>query len=459
MKKIIALSSLAFLSTLAFADADMQKQIDDLKAQLEKLEKTSDTTNKTLGEVKAHDAHDNIKFGVDFRNAVDVLEYKNNETGETASNDSLLTSRLYLTMGAAPMDGLTFKGKLAVYSTWGSELYTEDPALKDWAGSSKATDTVMRVKEAYFLYSNSIGEQPISFSVGRRPSTDGYLANYRENEQTSGSPMAHITNMEVNAAMVMLDFDRYATGAYSKFVYGRAHAGEIENVYSSTGPYATVDGTEDTPVDFFLFLGNAYNNGQYQIGYEWAHILNTKGENLDPALLYADSIKIAAGEADMFALSFKTDGIGDEINDFLDASTFFTSVAMTQYDAKNGYSLIGESDGGMATGYSYWIGLLVPDMMTDAGKFGLEFNHGSKDWTPMTWAEDTATGSKIAVRGEAYEAYWNFDLFGVKYLPSQIRYTYAQHDYTPNINCAGWVAPVAVDIESTDIRLAVSYRY
>jgi hypothetical protein len=98
-------------------------------------------------------------------------------------------------------------------------------------------------------------------------------------------------------------------------------------------------------------------------------------------------------------------------------------------------------------------------MITDAGKFGFEYNHGSQYWTPMTWAEDTAMGSKLAVRGDAYEAYWNFNLFGIKYLPSQIRYTYAQHDYTPNMNCSGWVKPVEVDMTSQDIRLAVTYRY
>ncbi len=55
--------------------------------------------------------------------------------------------------------------------------------------------------------------------------------------------------------------------------------------------------------------------------------------------------------------------------------------------------------------------MTIPDMVTNDGRFGLEFNHGSKYWTPMTWAEDSPTGSKIAVRGDAYEAYWNFYLW------------------------------------------------
>jgi len=462
MKRTI--QSLAVITALfsnIYADdlSDMKAQIDVLSKKVVSLEKKQKRTNKTLSKVKKHEANDNIKFGIDFRNAVDVLEYKDNKSGESVSNSSLLTSRLYLTMAASPMDGLIFKGKLAIYSIWGAHAYysgVSQPSLKDWAASSKATDTVMRVKEAYFVYSNSIGSQPISVSIGRRPSTNGFLANYRENEKTSGSPLAHITNMEVNGAMVKLSWSRFVDGAYTKLVYGRAHSGEMENVYGTGsnpwGPYAQGNSVGNSDVDFFVLLGDAYNNGQYQLAYQWAHIFNTKGKRLSDG-----QKKAAAGTADLAALSFKVDGIGDEISDFLDETTLFASLAGTQYNPKDGYSLLGST--GSQTGYSYWLGAVIPDGMTDAGKFGFEYNHGSKYWTPMTWAEDTASGSKIAVRGNAYEAYWNFDLFGVKYLPSQIRYTYAQHDYTPNVNCAGWVTPKAEDITSSDLRFAVSYRY
>jgi hypothetical protein len=455
MRKIISISLVA-----AFALTGLQAATNaELEARVADLEKKLSKTDSTLKEVKMHDAFDNIKFGVDFRNAVDVLDYKDNKTGETASNNSLLTSRLYLTMAAAPTEGLTFKGKLAVYSIWGAELYHDaDNPFKSWSASSKASDTVMRVKEAYFVYSNSIGEQPISFSIGRRPSTNGYLSNYRENEPDAGSPAAHITNMEVDAAMVKLDWDRFVTGAYTKFVYGRSHAGAIQGVYgtkgeSPKGPYAELD-SEDDYVDFFVMPGMAYNDGQYEVMYQWAHIFNTKGHNIATG-----ENKIAAGTADLFSLGLKVNGIGDEISDFLDETTFFISGAYTNYSADNGYTLVGSSNGGSESGSSIWTGIIIPDMITDNGKIGFEYNHGSQYWTPMTWAEDTALGSKIAVRGDAYEAYWNFDLFGVKYLPTQIRYTYLQHDYTPNINCAGWVPPKPVDITAQDLRFSVTYRY
>nr|WP_321267212.1 DUF3373 family protein [uncultured Sulfurimonas sp.] len=478
MKKVISVAAALLLSSSLIADADVQTQLDELKKEVKKLKKDQKRTKKTLSEVKAHDAYDNIKFGIDFRNAVDVLEYKNNDTGEKYTNDSLLSSRLFLTMKSSPMDGLVFVGKLGVYSTWGSELFESASEAKDWSASSRASDTVMRIKEAYFVYSNKLGSQPYALSIGRRPSSDGFLANFRENEPQAGSPLAHITNMEVNGLMLMLNWDRFVPGSYSKFVYGRAHTGEGHGVYGESTtdfryPYAdtTGSGKEDEDVDFFVFLGDAYNNGQYQLMYQWAHIFDTKGKALNGAS--ADSTatktspnydarvvnKAASGSAELLSLGLKVDGVGNEINDFLDSTVLFASVAYTQYDAKSGHSILGSSDGGNVDGNSFWLGAIIPDMITEDGKFGFEYNQGSKNWTPMTWAEDTAMGSKIAVRGQAYEAYWNFNLFGAKNLPSQVRYTYAQHDYTPNVNCAGWVTPVATDITSSDIRFAVSYRY
>ncbi|MBN2767967.1 MAG: DUF3373 family protein [Campylobacterales bacterium] len=461
MKRFVVMSLMAtaaITATNAATNAELEERIRVLEEMVYGQQKKIKNNQKTIVEVKKHDAFDNIKFGVDFRNSIDMLDYKNNITGESAKNDSLLSSRLYLTMAAAPTDKLIFKGKLAIYSLWGAHLFGEDSGLKDWSASSKATDTVMRVKEAYFVYSTKYGEQPVSYSIGRRPSTDGVLANYRENNPEEGSPLAHITNMEVNGLMVKLDWDRFIPGAYTKLVGGRAHTGATTGAYSigyttPWGPNADNADSEDDNVDFFVAVGDAYNNGQYQVMYEWAHIFNTKGQNVDTG-----NTAVGAGTADLFALGFKVDGIGDDIDGFLANTTAFISGAYTHYSADNGYQILG-AEGGTRNGSSIWAGVIFPDMITEKGKIGLEYNHGSKYWTPMTWAEDTAIGSKIAVRGDAYEAYWNFNLFGEEYLPAQIRYTYVQHDYTPTINCAGWVPVEGVDITAQDLRFSVSYKY
>ena len=421
-----------------------------------KLEKKLNKLNKKLNKVKAHDAHDNIKFSMDFRSTVDNLNYKDNETGAEASNDALFTSRVMLNMKSKPEgSNVSFQGEIAAYYIWGAHLFHEgDKPFKNWAGSSKASDTLFRVRRAYFVYSDP--ELPFAFSIGRRPSSDGFLANHRENNPKPASPLAHITNMEVDAAMVKLNGDDLVTGSYIKFVYGRAHAGGIESVYNKVDtrpyPYAQKDGDANENVDFFVTVASLYNDGQYNLMGQHAMILDTKGQNTTTSATSVD-----AGTAHLTALSLQVDGIGDEINDFLDDTVAFASVARTLYSPDKGHQLLGSTED--RRGYSYWVGVTIPDMITDSGRFGVEYNHGTQFWTPMTWAEDTAMGSKVAVRGHAYEAYWNFNLFGEKNLPAQIRYTHAQHDYTPNIRCAGWVAPQEVDIEADDIRFSVSYRY
>lgn len=458
MKKISLVAAFALCGNLAFADTSvMQSQIETLTKEIELLKKQQSHTTKSLTDVKNNTANNNVKIGLDFRNAIDVLEYKDNKNNVKAKNNSLLSSRLFLNLSASPMKGLVFKGKLAIYSTWGSKLYHyEDTGLKDWSASSKPSDTVMRLKEGYFAYNTKVGEQPITVSVGRRPASNGFLANMRENEDVAGSPLAHITNMEVNGAMVKLDWSRYIPGAYTKFVYGRAHTGEMNNVYGKASegkyPYAITDEKEDRNVDFFVIPGVAYYDGQYELMYQWAHIFNTKGSS-DAGITNA----AAAGNADLFALSLKVEGIGNEINEFLDDTLFFISGASSYYNPKDGHKIF--QNAGVSKGYSIWTGIVIPDMITNNGKIGFEYNHGSKHWTPMTWAEDSAIGSKVAVRGHAYEAYWNFDLFGVKYLPSQVRYTHVQHDYTPNVNCSGWIESEKADITAKNLRFFVSYRY
>jgi hypothetical protein len=97
-------------------------------------------------------------------------------------------------------------------------------------------------------------------------------------------------------------------------------------------------------------------------------------------------------------------------------------------------------------------------MITDGGRFGFEYNWGSEYWTPMTWAEDTITGSKIATRGSAYEGYWNIPIEG-KNLSAQLRYTYIDYDYRANTTCY-WDDPADKNLDTAqDIRVYIRYKY
>jgi len=106
--------------------------------------------------------------------------------------------------------------------------------------------------------------------------------------------------------------------------------------------------------------------------------------------------------------------------------------------------------------------------LVDDAKFGAEFNHGSKYWRPFTYGEDTLVGSKLAVRGDAYEFYWSKKL--MKSFTMQIRYTKIDYEYTGSQGFFGGSGtPMTMNEakafgmdpieEAQDIRLSFRYRF
>jgi hypothetical protein len=287
MKRIITLSAIAVFATAIYADdnntTSAQAQIDALKAQLEQLQKTQDAkiaklekkqkqTQRTLTKVKIHDAYDNIKWNIDYRTAYEYLDYKLKD-GRTILNPSLFTNRLWLGMAASPAKDLIFKGQLAAYSTWGgNHLPANDPFQNvNWRESSKPDNTTIKVRQAYFTYTfNKSTSHSITISAGRRPSTDGFLANHREGNEEPGSPLAHITNMEVDAAMIKIGNSFGLEGSYIKFVAGRSY--DSINQYSYTGaPYTDIKAL-DKDVDFFVVPMAIYNDGQFNLMAQYTYI-------------------------------------------------------------------------------------------------------------------------------------------------------------------------------------------
>ena len=110
----------------------------------------------------------------------------------------------------------------------------------------------------------------------------------------------------------------------------------------------------------------------------------------------------------------------------LGGAKFFASFALSQTDPNDGQSMLGSTD--KETGTGFWVGTQFPSLVSKKGKWGIEYNHGSKYFRPFTYSEDTMVGSKIATRGDAYEVYFTEPIY--KGLSAQIRYTYLDYKYT-----------------------------
>ena len=194
---VIAASLLLAFSAPVFAD--QAQDIADLKDQVRELQK------KVGGS--------NLKFSADYRVTMDNLEYKMAD-GTTVENSGLLANRLEIGMGYQPFDNLVFKGLLSYNKAFGETLSNpNNPGMSnfDWVTNENLGDNSLNVKEVYMLYlgDNFLGSDlNWSGSLGRRPSTNGFIANNREGYDAAKSPLGHSINVEFDGLSLAVKLDK-----------------------------------------------------------------------------------------------------------------------------------------------------------------------------------------------------------------------------------------------------------
>lgn len=202
---------------------------------------------------------------------------------------------------------------------------------------------------------------------------------------------------------------------------------EAEPRFNTGTPYAGNGSAKTNNIDMAGIIIVPYDDKQYSMGMQYTYANNLIDINQSNPT--GASMETVGGlhTATAFAM---VNGIGNGWSDFLDDSLFFVSGAMSKTDPYGGtgkQGMLGTSES--QTGYSYWIGIQFPSLISDEGRWGAEFNHGSNYWRPITYGEDTLVGSKLAARGDAYELYFTEPL--VKDILSfQLRYTYIDYDYS-----------------------------
>ncbi len=419
-------------------EADTEEEDDG--EEEESVQDTLDDMEEQLTELNIRTSGNHLKFGVDFRTAVDNLQYKMAD-GHDEGNPGLITNRLWIDMNWAATENLSFTGQLAYYKAYGNRSYSGAAGFEtfDWITNDNPYDDVVRVRSAYFFYRNDtfMGTNiPWTFSVGRRPSTNGHLINMRDDNQAA-SPMAHTINVEfdgLSSKFTLLE----DYGTYVKLCAGRGNTnanvkfmtvdtdGSVTNNPGQVlvgAPYASGDGIPTIDMVGFIFV--PYNDGQYSIGSQYTYAYNLIDAVLDNNFRY--QYMESVGALHTLTANLTVSGIGNEWSDFLDDTTLFVSGAMTITDPdKDGQGMLGTHDS--ARGYSVWLGAQFPSLLTDDGRWGLEWNRGTKYWRPITYSEDTLIGSKIAARGDAYEAYFTEPLIE-DILSFQLRYTYIDYKY------------------------------
>lgn len=429
--------------------------------------------NDNLTDLNKATNGNHLKLRVDYRFAIDTMQYKMAD-GSKQGNDAFMTNRLWINTKWKATENLSFSGQLAYNKAFGARSGVSNPADSsfetfDWITNENAYDGILRVRSAYFLYKNDTfmsADIPWTFSIGRRPSTNGHLVNLRDDDGAA-SPIGHTINVEFDglSSKFALEDLTGIDGMYVKFCAGRGLTNAAPKF--SSAPYDSSNTLPDIDLAGLIFV--PWNNGHYGIATQYYY-----ANNLIDAINPMDQTKgfQTVGGMHSFTANFTINGIGDEWSDYLDDTFFFLSGAMNVTDPKSDQGMLGSKVGESVTGYSAWAGLQMPSFITEDGRWGLEYNKGSKYWRSITYAEDTNIGSKLATRGDAYEVYFTEPLIE-DVLSLQVRYTYLDYKYAGSNGFFGNTTGNSAYIDgltpatgsgfvvdtAQDVRFYLRYRY
>ncbi|XXF42184.1 DUF3373 domain-containing protein [Sulfurimonas sp. NW9] len=249
-KELDALKAKEQASMMQEEDADEEESADDTEATASSDEEDDEdddemTVEEQLAEIQDSISNLNrntngnhIKFNVDYRFAVDNLQYKMAD-GSTQKNNAFMTNRLWLNMNWAATKHLSFTGQLAYNKAFGARSGASNPANAsfetfDWIANENAYNDTLRVRSAYFFYKNDTfmgSDIPWTFSVGRRPSTNGHLVNLRDDDHAA-SPMGHTINVEFDGLSSKFNLENVTgiDGMYVKFCAGRGMSNAAQDL-------------------------------------------------------------------------------------------------------------------------------------------------------------------------------------------------------------------------------------
>jgi hypothetical protein len=454
--------------------ATLEAQLATVKAELKKQ-------NTKINTVKAHDAGDNIKWGVDLRTSIDNINYDMAD-GSKKGKEDLMATRLWLNMEYAPDSNNIFKGQLSYNKAFGADLLqTTHSSLNEfgargmgydtfnWFGNESLTNDNIKLRQAYWLY---MGEKafgadiPWTFSVGRRPSTNGFLANLRDDDNAQ-SPLGHIINVEFDGLSSKLDLSKVTgiPGMSVKLCMGQGSTNATPMLGTIDGAQYSNDNASMQDIKLAGFIVEPYNDGQIVTKATWFRAYDLPGFDSTAFMTaFSDSSSTVSmtqqGDIEGGAFSVLIDGLTED--GYFSGAKIFGSVAYSktlpyadgqmlgltmnnQQSYLDGMLMGGADVGESKRGTAYWFGTQLP--VTENGTFGLEYNHGSQYWRPFTYGEDTMIGSKLAARGDAKEAYftWNFS----EALSAQLRYTKIDYDYTGS---NGFFASGGAPMKISDVK-------
>jgi hypothetical protein len=369
-------------------------------------------------------------------------------------NETLYTNKFSLDLAAKPIKDISVYAKLDMYKTFGSQTadavtgnyFADRVGIFDGTQGHVPSDSLLNVDRVYATWSN-IADQPIWFSVGRRPSTNGapsHLKLDKERPGNGGTPALLVDyafdGMTIGYAP---DIDALP-GAYGKICYGRGFDSGIKTPMNSI---------KDTDLMGVAIV--PYDTDPLRIALQWDRGFNIFDfPQMENSTFGKTAPSTNLGDIDWYGLglisTLKNVGPG--------SLQLFSDFGMSITHPNDNVSANAGFQGLMTgaffnpeaptskTGWAVYAGFRYD--LPSKTKIGFEFNHGSKDWITFSPAADDMWTSKVGTRGNVFEPYiiQELDLKPISaHLAKaffKLGYQYYDFEYTGSNNWVG--APVKI---------------
>ena len=414
MKKVMKLSLAASILALAMnanASDDLTAKIDSLQKQINELKAsqldTNDELEERIDEVETLTMTDKIQFGLDFRTQLNNFSAQDAQ-GIHSDDNNLWFNRLRLNLGTDFTDDMKFRARLTMYKNWAGDSQINQMSNVDMIQGRRPNDSTLFVERAYVDWTAIKGDIPVTFTIGRGPTSDGPSHQYKDNGVRKATYSALSFDAIADSIVATLNLQKVSgvNGMSLRLAYGK--------------------GSQDSQPGSYVgnHLGNAMEDMNYY-GTFFETGLGMEGSLLQlSTLLTKDVIAMTPGNASIGDLQLST-AMLEFTNIKSTGIDFFAHYAVSNVKPNGAYGLMDPSsapsmmnppmgfltntpgDTSTKNGNAFWVGTryTMPLASMNNPRVGIEYNKGSKNWFNFTQASNSLT-NKLSARGDAIEVYY-----------------------------------------------------
>lgn len=415
MKKTVKLSLAATLIMYmsgnvlnAATNAELQKKLDALEAQIKEIkaaqEESSNYLEERVDKVETSTMVDKINLGLDFRTRVDNFESQD-ASGNKTSSKNVWSNRLRLNMSSDITKDMSFTGRLSMYKNWSDTGANYIYSSMDPMQGRRPSDSGVFVERAYVDWTAIKGDVPITFTIGRQPSSDGPSHQFKDNTVRKATYSALSFDGAADGIVATADLQRVTgvAGTTLRIGYGKGY--QADTTYTYIGDSGSIK--DSNVIGVFLDSGLGINGALMQLSAVKATdvVSNTVDSlgantnvNIGDVTLYTAMLEftnLANSGLDVFAHYAMSKA---EPNGIVASQSGMGSVGLLT-------NTVGDTED--KNGHAFWVGgrYTMPIDSLNNPKIGIEYNEGSKNWFSFTQGSNSLT-NKLATRGSAFEVYY-----------------------------------------------------